>query len=140
MQRVSMLRKGRRVEHNQVVSMIVGSKKFECILAKRLVSVVGRKVLFHVSVGQFDSLCTAVYRVNQPGPSSHGIHREAARIAKHVQDASALCIFLQQSPIVALIDKEPRLLSLEPIHLEKQSVFQSHVAFAATMNKAILLS
>ena len=35
---------------------------------------------------------------------------------------------LKKAAIVALVDKEPRLLPLEPVHMKLQSVFNGYVS------------
>ena len=80
-----MFGKRRWVKYYKVVFVVSGIKKFESILAERLMSVVVREIQFHVSVGQFDGLSATVNLVYRFSTPSHSIKREAARVAKHVE-------------------------------------------------------
>ena len=140
-QRPPVLGKGRRVEHNEVVRNVISRHIihiFESILAKSLVALVAWEVQLHVAVGQFNGLGAGVDRVYQFGPASHGIEREAARIAEHIEHAAATGILLQQQAVFALVDEEARLLATQPVDIELQSVLQSHVVVAAAIEETIL--
>ena len=50
--------------------------------------------------------------------STHGIYTETTRIAEHIQDVLSVCIFLNKGTIVALVHKESRFLSFEPVDME----------------------
>ena len=78
----------------------------------------------HVVIGQAYGLGRTVHRVDQLGATAQGIDRKTARVAEHVQHPSSLAVMLQQTAVLALIDKESGLLSLEPIDVEAQTVFQ----------------
>lgn len=95
--------------------IVVASHLFEIFESVFRISFVARitwKVQFHVPVGQRDRFGRAVDRVNDLGSSPHGIEREAASVAEHVQYGASFGIAFQQRPVFALIDKETSLLPL----------------------------
>ena len=63
----------------------------------------------------------------QLSPTSHGIYRKAASVAKHVQHPPAFGVFLQQFSVFSLVDEESCFLPSEPVDVEFQSIFQGDV-------------
>ena len=99
----------------------------------RVVGEVQRDVL----VRQVDGLGRAVHRVHQLGPSAHGIDREAPCVAEHVQHAASAGIALQQGAVLALVHEEARLLPLQPVDVEVQSILRGYVVGAASLQEAV---
>ena len=89
-----MLGKGRRVEDDEVVLVVMGIEILERIVAVSLVTAVAGEVQGHIEIGQFDGLGAAVYRVDRLGTAPHGIYRKTARVAEHVEYISATGIVL----------------------------------------------
>ena len=89
MQRTAVLGKGGRVEDDEIVVATCLVEIFKGILAERLVTLVAREIKLDVLGGELDSLGTAVYRVHQRGTASHGIEREAASVAEHIEHTLA---------------------------------------------------
>ena len=84
-----MLGKCGRVEDYEVVVASCLVEIFEGILAESLVTLVAREIELDVLGGEFDSLGTAVNGVNECGTASHGIERESACVAEHVEHTLA---------------------------------------------------
>ena len=89
MQRTAVLGKCGRVEDYEVVVATCLVEIFEGILAESLVTLVAREIELDVLGGEFDSLGTAVNGVNECGTASHGIERETACVAEHVEHTLA---------------------------------------------------
>ena len=87
--RTAVLGKGGRVEDDEIVVATCLVEIFKGILAERLVTLVAREIELDVLGGEFDSLGTAVNGVNECGTASHGIERESARVAEHVEHTLA---------------------------------------------------
>lgn len=92
----TVLGKGRRVEHDEVILLVVLVKILESIFAESLMTGITGEVERYIIVGQLYGLGTAVYRVYLLGISTHGINREATCIAEHIEHALALGILLQE--------------------------------------------
>ena len=75
--------------------------------------------------------------MHQLGTAPHGIEREAARIAKHIEHTLATSIMLKQAAVFTLIYEEACLLPLQPIHTEFKTVLCSDIIVASTEQKAI---
>ena len=118
----AMLGKGRRVEHDEVVLILVGIEEFEGIVAESLMAGIIREVQRHVLIGELDGLRATVDGMHQPGTTPHGIDRKATGIAEHVQHATSLRVLLKQMAILTLVDKEARLLAMQPVYTELQSI------------------
>ena len=120
--------------------IVVASHLFEIFESVFRISFVARiawKVQFHVPVGQRDRFGRAVDRVNDLGSSPHGVEREAASVAEHVQYGASFGIAFQQRPVFALIDKETCLLPLLPVDTEFQAVLKSDVLHFTTVQVAV---
>ena len=120
--------------------IVVASHLFEIFESVFRISFVARitwKVQFHVPVGQRDRFGRAVDRVNDLGSSPHGVEREAASVAEHVQYGASFGIAFQQRPVFALIDKETSLLPLLPVDTEFQAVLKSDVLHFTTVQVAV---
>ena len=117
-----------RVEHDEVVEAARGRRQESegvfgyGFMARRVGEVQG-----HVGVGQRHCFCAGVDRSHPPGASAQGIDAEAAGVAEHIQNAPPPGIVLEQSAVLALVDEEPCFLSLEPVDMEFQPVFESYV-------------
>ena len=123
--------------------IVVASHLFEIFESVFRISFVARiawKVQFHVPVGQRDRFGRAVDRVNDLGSSPHGVEREAASVAEHVQYGASFGIAFQQRPVFALIDKETCLLPLLPVDTEFQAVLKSDVLHHRTGSRLRCLS
>ena len=66
--------------------------------------------------------------MNELCPTAHGIEREAASVAEHIEHLAALAELLDQGTVLALIDEEASLLTLEPIDMKLQSILDCHIA------------
>ena len=99
-----------------------------------------REIQPDVRIGQLYGFSTAVDRMNELGPTAHGIHGEPSSVAKHVENRAVFGIFFQQSTVFTLVNEKPGLLSFQPIHMKFQSILNGHVVINATIEKAILLS
>ena len=84
-ERGAMLGKGWRVKHHDVVLVRPSFQEAKRILAKSLMAHIAWEVESHIAVRNLDGLGTAVNRVDTLGTTSHGIDREAARVAEHVE-------------------------------------------------------
>ena len=123
-----MLGKGWRVEDDEVVGVgLHAVEVVEGILGKRLVALVAGVVELHVALGEHHCLARAVDRVHQLCPTTHGIERESASVAEHVEHAAALAVALEQGAVLALVDEEARLLPPQPVHVELEAVLHCHV-------------
>ena len=118
MQGTTVLGECRGIQDNQVILAVSLFQKLEGILAESLMTVVAGEVQLHVAVGQFDGLGTAVDGMDERRPTPHGIEREATCIAEHIQYPTVLGVFLQQGTVLALVDEETRLLSVQPVDVE----------------------
>ena len=139
-QGIAVLGKGRRVEDNQVVLVAHAVEELEGIFRKSLVTGIAGEVERYILVGQVDGFGRAVYRVNEVGPSPHGIERETAGVAEHVEHVTALGIAFQQGTVLTLVDEETGLLSLEPVYVELQSVLHGHVLRTSAFKEAVFSS
>lgn len=118
MQGCTVLGKCGRVEYNEIVFTVGSVKELECVFAEGFMPVVSWKVERYVGVGQFYGFSTAVDGVYEVGSSPHCIYRETAGITEHVEHGAPLGITLEQAAVVALVDEESCLLSLEPVNVE----------------------
>ena len=89
MQRTAVLGKGGRVEDDEIVVATCLVEIFKGILAERLVTLVAREIEFDILGGELDGLGTAIDGVHESGTASHGIERESARVAEHVEHTLA---------------------------------------------------
>ena len=69
----TMLGKGRRIEDNEIILLIVLIKILEGILAESLMACIAREIQGDILIGQFHGLGTAIHRVNSLGVATHGI-------------------------------------------------------------------
>ena len=113
-------------------------QKLEGILGKGRVTAVAREVQFHVGACEVDGFSRRIDRVHQFGAATHGINGKAAGVAEHIEHTPAAGIMLKQSTVVALIHKEARFLSAQPVDVELQSVFHSHTAGIVTYYICVL--
>ena len=60
--------------------------------------------------------------------ATHGVNGEAASVAEHIEHRTTLRVSLEQMAVLALVDEEARLLTLQPVDMEVQAVLHSHVA------------
>ena len=72
-QRRTVLSKGRRIEDDEIILLVVLIQILEGILTECLVAWVSREVESDVLIGQLDSLGAAVHGVNRLGIAAHGI-------------------------------------------------------------------
>ena len=77
--------------------------------------------------------------MNQLCAATHGVNREAARVAEHIEHRTTLRVSLEQVAVLALVDEEAGLLTLQPVDMEVQAVLHSHVAAHRTIDEAILV-
>lgn len=89
MKSTAMLGKSRRIEDDEIVVASSPVEILKGILAESLVALVAREIQFDVLGGEFDGLGTAVNGVHQCGATSHGIERETASVAEHVEHTLA---------------------------------------------------
>ena len=115
---IAMLGKRRRIEDYQIIGFRHRIQEFEGVFGKGLMASIIREVELDVRVHQVDSLLTAVDGMNQSGSSTHSIDAETACVAEHVQHPTAFGILFDESPIIALVDEESRLLASEPVDVE----------------------
>ena len=80
------------------------------------------KVPFHVAAYQLYGFLAHIHRMYQFCSSSQRIHRESSCIAEHVQHLFAVGVMLQQRAVVALVNKETRLLTAKPIYSKVQPI------------------
>ena len=85
----AVLGKCGRVEDYEVVVASSLVEIFEGILAESLVALITGEIEFDILGGEFDGLGTAVNGVHECGTASHGIERESARVAEHVEHTLA---------------------------------------------------
>ena len=76
--------------------------------------------------------------MHQIRSSAHGIERETAGIAEHIQYVPSLSVVFQQMTVLTLVDKETGFLSLEPVHMEFQSVFHGDILRTASLDETVL--
>ena len=131
-----------RVEDDEVVRGDDGRllHELEGIFGKGCMPVVARKVKLHVGIHQLHGFGTAVHGMYQLCPAPHGIDAEAASVAEHVEHLASTGIALHEGTVVALVDEEACLLSLEPVDVEGQSVLVGNVVAALAPEEAVLLS
>lgn len=86
----TVLCKSRRVKDDEVIFVAIFLKELEGILTESPVSGVVWEVHVHISVGQFDGFARTVDRVHDFRTATHGVEREASRVAEHVQHTFAL--------------------------------------------------
>ena len=91
-----------------------------------------REVEFNVLFGEFYGLGRRIDAMYEFSTATHSIERETTRIAEHVEHSLAFGVFLQKRTILALVNEETRLLALQPVNTEPQSVFRSNVLPAAS--------
>ena len=132
-----MLGESGRVQDDEVILVAHAVQVLEGVFGIGRVARVVGEVQGDVLVRQVDGLGRAVYRVHQLGPSAHGVDRESACVAEHVQHAASVGIALQQGAVLALVHEEARLLSLQPVDVELQSILHSHVVGAASLQEAV---
>ncbi len=96
----------------------------------------------HVDVEscEFNGFRTAVYRVHQFGSATHGIDREATRIAEHIEHATALGVTLEQRTVFALIYKESRLLTTQPVNMKFQAILHGRVILRMAVEEPVFLT
>ena len=85
----AVLGKCGRVEDYEVVVASCLVEIFEGILAESLVALITGEIEFDILGGEFDGLGTAVNGVHESGTASHGIERESACVAEHVEHTLA---------------------------------------------------
>ena len=85
----AVLGKYGRVADYEVVVASCLVEIFEGILAESLVALITGEIEFDILCGEFDGLGTAIDGVNECGTASHGIERESARVAEHVEHTLA---------------------------------------------------
>ena len=88
-QGILVLGKGRRVEDNEVVLVAHTVEVLESIFGIGLVTGIAGEVELDVLVSEVDGFGRAVDRMHQTGTTAHGVEREAAGIAEHVEHAAA---------------------------------------------------
>ena len=135
----AMLGKGRRVEDDKVVMMLLvdALQELKCVFAEGFVTRVAREIQLHVLLGQLDGLARAVHAMHQLGATPHGIERETTSIAEHIQDALAVGILFQQRAVLALVDEESCLLAAKPVDTELQTILRSDIVVAAANEESI---
>ena len=126
-----------RVQDDEVVVASHLFEILESVFRISLVTRITRKVQFHVLVGQRDRFGGAVDRVNDLGASAHGVERESASIAEHVQYGAIFGIAFQERTVFTLVDKETCLLPLLPVDAEFQAVLKCDVLHFATVQVAV---
>ena len=139
-QGIFVLGKGGRVEDDEVVLIAHAVKILEGIFGVCRMARVAREVKFYILVCQVDGFGRAIYRVHELGSTTHGIERESARVAKHVEYGAVFGVTLEQRTIFALVNEETGLLSLEPIDMEVQAVFHRYIVGTSTQDEAIFLT
>ena len=102
-------------------------------------ALVAREIEFGVSACEVNRFGTAVYGVDLCGTTTHGVDGESACVAEHIEYALALAVRFQQLAVFALVNEESRLLSFEPVDVELQTVFRSHVCFVTTYEETVFL-
>ena len=139
-QSVLVLGKGRRVEDDEVVFIPHFIEELESIGGKGLVAGISGEVERDVGIDEFHSLGTAIHGMYEVSPSAHAINTESTGITEHVEHVASLGVRLQQRAVITLIDKESRLLTLEPVDMELQSVLQGNVAGGFSQQETVLLT
>ena len=118
-----------RVEDDEVVAVFFHlGEKLEGILVVGVMAGIAGEVKLDVGVGEGCGFGRGVDRVDAQRPSAHGIDRETAGVAEHVEHMSPFCETLEEAAVFALVDEEAGLLAFEPVDVELQAVFQSDVA------------
>ena len=117
-QYVLVLRESGRVEDDKVVLIAHLAQELKSVLGVGLVARVAGEIQLHVLSRQGDRLRRAVHGVDQFRPASHGVERESARVAEHVQHRAPRGVTLQQAAVFPLVDEETCLLPFLPIHVE----------------------
>ena len=135
----AMLGECGRVEHDEVIGLVVGIEELERVLAEGCVTLVAGEVEGDVPVGELDGFCAAVDGVDEFCSATHGVNGEAARVAEHVEDGASFGVGLEQVAVLALVDEEAGLLSFQPVDVEVQAVLHSHVAAHRAVNEAVLV-
>ena len=138
MKSTTMFSKSRRVKDNKIIIITCLLKILKRILTEGLMTLIALKIQCDITVCKFDSLCTAVNRVNQLSSTTHSVYRESTCITEHIQYALTCRILLQQRTVITLVNKETSFLSTQPIHIEFQSVLKSHIIIRTAIDKAIL--
>lgn len=127
------------IKNDEIIAVVVTVEIIESIVADGLMALITREVHSHVELRELNSLCAAVYRMHNLGTASHGIDREASRIAEHVKHALALGIVLKQGAIFTLVNKESCLLAFEPVDMKLQSVLHGHIVIGVSIKEPVFL-
>lgn len=64
--------------------------------------------------------------MDEVGTTAHSIERETTCVAEHIEDIATTGIVLEKRTVVALVDKETSFLTIEPVGVELESVFESN--------------
>ena len=78
--------------------------------------------------------------MDKTGAATHGIDGESTGVAKHVEHRAVATVMFEQGAVFSLVDKEARLLTMEPVDVEFQAVFAGHIGRGFAAQKAILLT
>ena len=127
------------IKNDEIIAVVVTVEIIESIVADGLMALITGEVHSHVELRELNSLCAAVYRMHNLGTASHGIDREASRIAEHVKHALALGIVLKQGAIFTLVNKESCLLAFEPVDMKLQSVLHGHIVIGVSIKEPVFL-
>lgn len=115
--------KGGRVEDDEVIVAAHGVEVLEGVFGKCLVACIAGEVQLYVAAGEVYGLCRAVYRVYELCSASHGVEREAACVAEHIEYGTSVRISFEERAVFALVYKEARFLSVQPVDVKLQAVF-----------------
>ena len=138
MQRIAVLGEGRGVEYDEVVSVPDVIEEAESIGGERCVARVAAEVHGYVSVGEFYGFGGAVHGVDECSPSAHGVERETASVAEHIQDVASFGVAFEKRAVFTLVNEEAGLLSANPVGVELESVFDSGEVGRAAYEVAVL--
>lgn len=139
-QSLTVLGKGRRVEDDEVVGVVVLIEIFESILGVSLMAAVTGEVEVDIGTCELNGFGRAVDGVDETCPATESIDGEPTGIAEHIQNGTAVSIVLEQGPVLALVDEEPCLLTLEPVDVELQSVLNGYVILGRAVDEAVFLT
>ena len=136
-----MLGEGRRIQNDEVVGILLHLlEEAESILRKSFVTGVAGEVQLHIGVDEVHGLGRTVHGMYEGCASAHGIDREAARVAEHVQHVAPGGVALQEAAVVPLVHEEARLLAAQPVDVESQTVLHGHVIRTSAQQEAVLLT
>ena len=122
-----MLGEGRWVEDDQVVFVFDVLEVLHGIGGRFRKVGLRAEVEFHVFRGQHDGAFRRVHRADLLGAPSHGIDREAPRVAEGVEHRAPLRVAFDQLPVFALVEEEPGFLPLLPVDEKFLAVLRHHV-------------